>query len=118
MGEEVTQSDVVLENSAGDETDKASTEPSDECDGKNLIEKCEAKETNLDGSVPQPQAEKSPRKSSLKPQENSFEKSKKWYNISFMQRAHNSRSTNTSDNKSATKMDNRHSWHLNDSMEM
>jgi hypothetical protein len=120
MGEEVTQSDEMLKSSAGpdgiDEVDKVKAKV--ECD---VIEKCEGNNKGCDGSVSRPQAEKSPKRPSMKPQENSFEKSKKWYNISFMHRAgssSNSRSTNTADNKNSTKMDKRHSWHLNDSVEM
>lgn len=123
---EVTQSNPMAnENSAGpDETAEAAppASSSDECAGQNSIEKCETNNTNSDGSVLQPQPEKSPKKpSTAKPQENSFEKSKKWYNIGFMHRtgsSSNSRSANTSDGKNSIKMDNRHSWHLNDSSEM
>jgi hypothetical protein len=118
MGEEVTQSDTMLKNSAGiDETDKAATAPNNDGDACKVDEKCEIVVTN-DGSEP----EKSPKRPSApKPQETSFEKSKKWYNISFMHRAanaSNSRSPNTSDNQNSIKMDSRHSWHLNDSTEM
>jgi hypothetical protein len=118
MGEEVTQSDVMLNNSAGsndgtDETNEAAPAASNECETRNVVEKCDASGDD---------AEKSPKKpSTVKPQDNSFEKSRKWYNIGFMHRAgssSNSRSTNTSENKSSVKMDNRHSWHLNDSLEM
>lgn len=135
MGEEVTQSEVMLKSrSAGsdgvDETDKATPAPNDECDARSLIEKCEGTNTNCDGSVCQPQAhaekENSPKKASVsvtstKPQDSSFEKSKKWYNISFMHRAgssSNTRSANTTVKTNSVKMDNRHSWHLNDSLEM
>jgi hypothetical protein len=88
MGEEVAQSEAV--NSAGtDETDRVSPPVDEEC------------------------VQVSPKKTGT------LEKSKKWYNISFMHRnASNSRSTNTSDGKNFVKMDSRHSWHLNDSMEM
>lgn len=117
MGEEVTQSDEMLKNSAGpcgtDEVDKAAAKVESE-----VIEKSDGVKQNCDGSVNRPQAEKSPKRPSIKPQENSFEKSKKWYNISFMHRSGNSRSTNTADNKNSSKMDKRHSWHLNDSVEM
>lgn len=113
MGEEVTQFEALPENSAGpmngtDEVDKAAVKVEGD-----VIEKSEG--------INRPQAEKSPKRPSVKPQENSFEKSKKWYNISFMHRAgssSNSRSTNTADNKNSIKMDKRHSWHLNDSVEM
>lgn len=120
MGEEVTQFEASC---AGcDETDKATPAPNDVSDAKNLIVRSEGINTNCDGSVCQPQvAEKSPKKassvSSSRPQDNSFEKSKKWYNIGFMHRATSSRSA-TSDTKASLKMDNRHSWHLNDSVEM
>lgn len=116
---EVSQS----KNSAGaDEADKAAPAPSsgDKCAGDNPIEKSEI---NVDGSAQQPQPEKSPKKpSTTKPQQdNSFEKSKKWYNIGFMHRtgsSSQSRRTNTTDGKNSIKMDNRHSWHLNDASEM
>lgn len=107
MGEEVAQG----QSSAGiDETDKATAPADDECCAEKspLIEKS-------DGSVCQPQAEKSPKKA--KPQDSSFEKSKKWYNISFMHRSSQHRRENTTD-KNSSKLDNRHSWHLNDSVEM
>lgn len=132
MGEEVTQSDA--KNSAGnDESDKATpAQVDDECSAKNIIDEVASNNTTNcnDGSVNQPQAEKSPKKPSssltlamtgLKPQDNSFEKSKKWYNISFMHRtgaSNSSRSANVADNKNSIKMDNRHSWHLNESLEM
>lgn len=129
MGENAAESDVAVKNSAGlngsDETDKAAEASNVECEGRKLAEKCEANNTNYDGSALQPQAEKSTKKapvSSAKPQDNSFEKSRKWYNISFMQRAAsstNSRSANTTDKQNSIKMDNnRHSWHLNDGMKM
>lgn len=123
MGEEITQSEVKAGCAGCDETDKAAPAANDECDAKSLIVRSEGINTNCDGSVCQPQvAEKSPKKatsvSSSRPQDNSFEKSKKWYNISFMHRATSSRSANTSDTKATLKMDNRHSWHLNDSVEM
>lgn len=112
MGEEITQSDdLVPKNSAGiEETNKAVT-PACAVE-TNLIDKCEGSTANCDGSVNQPQAEKVPKKA--KTQDNSFEKSKKWYNISFM---HRTGSTNASDTKQSVK-DSRHSWHLNDSVEM
>lgn len=48
----------------------------------------------------------------------SFEKIKKWYNTNFMHKL-SSASTDTNNGKSKTsKMDNRHSWHLNESSEM
>lgn len=112
MGEEVAQAKA----SAGiDETDRATAPADDECcAGKSpLIEKSEV--ANCDGSVSQPQAEKSPKKA--KPQDSSFEKSKKWYNISFMHRSSQHRRENTAD-KNSSKLDNRHSWHLNESVEM
>lgn len=120
MGDEVVQSDEVNKISAGsiDEVDKAAQPAVDACI---IIVNCEGKS---DVSAVQPQADKSLKKptvSSTKPQENSLEKSKKWYNIGFMNRvgsSTNSRSVNTADNKTSTKMDNRHSWHLNDSSEM
>lgn len=135
MGEEVTQPEVMPKSSSAgsdgtDETDKATPARNDECDARSLIEKCDGSATKCDGSVCQPQAqaekENSPKKpsvsvSSTKPQDNSFEKSKKWYNISFMHRAgssSNSRSANTTDKTNSIKMDSRHSWHLNDSVEM
>ena len=132
MGEEVAQpSDVVYKNSAGsvgiDETDKATKAINHEFNGRKIIEKCEGcKSTNCAGCVNQLQAIKSPKKpmsvSSAKPQEVSFEKSRKWFNISFMHRAgnsSNSRSKNSSESKNSIKTDkNRHSWHLNDSSEM
>lgn len=116
MGEEVTQCEVVIENSAGtvgiDETDKSTPAPVDVIEDKKSIEKCE-------GSANQ-QPERSPKKPP-KPQDNSFEKSKKWYNIGFMQRAgsaNNSRSTNTVNKKNSMRVDkSRHSWHLNDALE-
>lgn len=126
MGEEVTRSEAMPKNSAGtDETDKAAPVPNDESEATAPLEKCDANKTNADGCVQQPQAEKSPRKASTvpnsKPQDNSFEKSKKWYNISFMHRAGTARTTrctSTTGTKNSIKMDNRHSWHLNDPLEM
>lgn len=123
MGDEVVQSEV-LKTSAGcslDEVDRAAP-PSEDVEDSVLIVKCEGK--SCDGSAVQPLADKSPKKPtvpSTKPRENSLEKSKKWYNIGFMNRvgsSTNSRSANTADNKNSTNMDNRHSWHLNDSSEM
>lgn len=121
MGEEVTQCEVVTENSAGtvgiDETDKCTPAPIDVIEDKKPIEKCEG---SSEGSANQ-QPERSPKKPP-KPQDNSFEKSKKWYNIGFMQRAgsaNNSRSTNTVNKKNSMRVDkSRHSWHLNDALEM
>lgn len=122
MVEEVEVSPMAKKNSAGPDETAEVTAPassSDECAGQNSVEK---NNTNSDGSVLQPQPEKSPKKpSTAKPQDNSFEKSKKWYNIGFMHRtgsSSNSRSVNTTDGKNSIKMDNRHSWHLNDSSEM
>lgn len=112
MGEEVAQAKA---SAGSDETDRATAPADDECcAGKSpLIEKSEV--ANCDGSVSQPQAEKSPKKA--KPQDSSFEKSKKWYNISFMHRSSQHRRENTAD-KNSSKLDNRHSWHLNESVEM
>lgn len=123
MGDEVARSDDVHKPTAGslDEVDKAAPPAVDD---RVVIEKCEGKSFNCDGSAVPPQADKSPKKPTVpttKPQETSLEKSKKWYNIGFMNRvgsSTNSRSANTADNKTTTKMDNRHSWHLNDSSEM
>lgn len=84
----------------------------DECAAKHPVEKCE---TN-DGAQ-QPQPEKSPKRPP-KPQDNSFEKSKKWYNIGFMHRTGSSSNSRSANNKNSVKVDNRHSWHLNDSSEM
>ena len=110
MGEEVPQSDVAstTKNSAGiDESDKM------KISGKDSIEKCE---DSGDGSVndQQPQqAEKSPKKATVKPQD------KKWYNISFMHRtSHRSCSNNITTDVQHSVKDNRHSWHLNESVEM
>lgn len=117
MGEEITQ----LENSAGansiDETDRAAPK-NIEC----LVEKCDR---NVEDTfVPQPQSEvtdKSPKKS---PSVSSTKDgNKKWYNISFMHRNSGNSRNNPSqtaivNNKSSINIDNRHSWHLNDSVEM
>lgn len=132
-----------------DEVDKtivASSQPAslssdDECNKIKFIEKCEEIKTNCDdgddNSVLQQQKQqmdKSAKKLSIvnghKPHEVSIEKSKKWYNISFINRgnhinngnainttavAANSRSNNSGEKKNSDKMDKRHSWHLNDS---
>lgn len=120
MGEEVTQCEVVTDSAGSvgiDETDKCTPAPIDVIEDKKPIEKCEG---SSEGSANQ-QPERSPKKPP-KPQDNSFEKSKKWYNIGFMQRAgsaNNSRSTNTVNKKNSMRVDkSRHSWHLNDALEM
>ncbi|CRK90306.1 CLUMA_CG004109, isoform A [Clunio marinus] len=125
MGEEVSQSNNVLKSSAGsDETDKAAPAVTDECETINSNEKSEIENTNNNIECePQSNNEKILKKVSIsKHQENSsIEKSRKWYNIGFMHRAgisSNFRSANTTDNRNAVKMDNRHSWHLNDSTEI
>jgi len=147
MGEEVIAQLEVISAVGIDEADHhhravpavvvvGEDEGDENCDRKQLIEKCEAIHVNCDdgdGSVivaSKQQAEKSsPKKVSTSV---SFEKSsKKWYNISFMHRAtttaSNSRSANNNINNCSSsnnpalkgnKMDNRHSWHLNDSLEM
>ena len=128
----------------------ASLSSEDECGNIKFIEECEKIKTNCDedneeksnsndqnDSVLQQkqQMDKSARKISHvnghKPHEVSIEKSKKWYNISFINRgnninngnainaaaavARNSRSNNSCEKKNSDKMDKRHSWHLNDS---
>lgn len=120
----------------------ASLSSEDECNKIKFIEKCEEIKVNCDddddnNSVhPQKQQmDKSAKKLSHvnnghKPHEVSIEKSKKWYNISFINRgnhinngntinatavAANSRSNNSDEKKNSDKMDKRHSWHLNDS---
>jgi hypothetical protein len=129
-----------------DEVDKtivASSPPAsdDECPKIKFIEKCEEIKANCDhdddNSLVQQQkqqmdksAKKLPNVNGHKPNEVSIEKSKKWYNISFINRgnhinngnainatavAANSRSNNSDENKNSDKMDKRHSWHLNDS---
>lgn len=140
MGEEVTQ--LVISDDAGcgvevvkekeeeltsiDETDKAIPAS---INGEELIEKCEEIKTNCE-----PQTEDEVKKAAHKPQDISIEKSKKWYNISFIHRSGggggggssgsgavtstiscNSRSSNSCEKKNSDKMDKRHSWHLNDS---
>lgn len=149
MGEEVTQ--LVISDAGGDVEERGNEErlltSIDETDkailaspnGEKLIEKCEEIETNCDGK---PQAEEVSIKKRVitaeastlateaahKPQDISIEKSKKWYNISFIHRSGggsntvtissnscNSRSSNSCENKNSDKMDKRHSWHLNDS---
>lgn len=110
----------------GDESDVPSAGSLDEVDkavapSEISIEKSEGNSLNCDGSAVDPLTDKSLKKASTKARENSLEKSKKWYNIGFMNRvgsSTNSRSTNTADKKNSTKMDSRHSWHLNDSSEM
>lgn len=144
MGEEVTQlvisdaGDDVEEHENAEEPLLTSIDETDRAipaslNGEELIEKCE--ETNCDG---EPQAEEkrviTPEVFTLvteaahKPQDISIEKSKKWYNISFIHRSGggsntvtissnscNSRSSKSCENKNSDKMDKRHSWHLNDS---
>lgn len=138
MGEEVTQ--LVISDDAGcgvevvkekeeeltsiDETDKAIPAS---INGEELIEKCEEIKTNCE-----PQTDDEVKKAAHKPQDISIEKSKKWYNISFIHRSGgggsgsgnsavtstiscNSRSSNSCEKKNSGKMDKRHSWHLNDS---
>ena len=112
----------------------ASLSSDDECCKMKFIEKCDEIKTNSsddDNSVMQQkqQMDKSA-KNGHKPHEVSIEKSKKWYNISFINRgnhinngnainttavAANSRSNNSGEKKNSDKMDKRHSWHLNDS---
>lgn len=154
MGEEVTQlviSDAGVKEhekeeqppTSIDETDKVMLPASLNGVEEELIEKCEEIKTNCDGK---PQAEEETSVKRLitidtsttstttseavqKPQDISIEKSKKWYNISFIHRSGgsasvtstmpsnscNSRSNNSCEKKNSDKMDKRHSWHLNDS---
>lgn len=130
MGEESLQFNVMLQSNSDGidcsvESYQALPAMKDECIARCSIDKCNSTTKKSDGSVcqPQQQAEKeiSQKKKPVKPQDNPFEKSKKWYNISFMHRiesSSNSRSSNTTDKTNSIKMDNRHSWHLNDSLEM
>lgn len=145
MGEEVTQ--LVIAD-AGDDVEEHGNEEQlltsiDETDraipaslnGEELIEKCEVKpqaeEVSIKKRVITPEASTLATESEAahKPQDISIEKSKKWYNISFIHRSGgggsntvtissnscNSRSNNSCENKNSDKMDKRHSWHLNDS---
>ena len=144
MGEEVTQ--LVISDAGGDddveehgneeqlltsidETDRAIPAS---LNGEELIEKCEekpqAEEVSIKKRVITPEASTLVTEAAHKPQDISIEKSKKWYNISFIHRSGggsntvtissnscNSRSSNSCENKNSDKMDKRHSWHLNDS---
>lgn len=132
----------------------ASSSPAshDECNmtkiNDKFTEKCENYDDNSDDTVlllQKQQMDKSVKKlshmSGHKAQDTSIEsKSRKWYNISFINRgnnvnnntvtavtpnsatttiaaaaATNSRNTQSSEKKNSDKMDKRHSWHLNDS---
>ena len=138
MGEEVLQFEVVS-NDAGmssgfDETDKSSipTNHNNEmCNPKLMNENCDVVEiVNCNDTVPllvteiennkriPPPIPTVSHNSYTKTHDNSYEKAKKWYNISFMHRTGSTNRNQSNEHKNKGKMDIRHSWHLNDSVEM
>lgn len=144
MGEEVLQFEVVS-NDAGmcggfDETDKSSilTNHINEMCNPQIImnENCDVVDiVNCNDTVPLLLTEivnnkKIPappppiptvplnNNNHTKTHDNSYEKVKKWYNISFMHRTGSTNRNQSNEHKNKGKMDIRHSWHLNDSVEM
>lgn len=144
MGEEVLQFEVVS-NDAGmcggfDETDKSSipTNHNNEmCIPQIMNENCDVVDfVNCNDDTvpllltdivnnkrippsPPPLILTVPQNSNhTKTHDNSYEKVKKWYNISFMHRTGSTNRNQSNAHKNKGKMDNRHSWHLNDSVEM
>lgn len=126
-GGNIDRSDNKVKVESIDETDRAtpahkSISNCDECGGiMKSPEKCENIKANCNDD--DHKSVKNVQKPPTPPSTTHDEKSKKWYNISFMHRSNssnnngNSRSNNSSENnkKFAEKMDKRHSWHLNDS---
>lgn len=133
MGEEVTQYDLVNSNTGSCSTN--SNNNNNNVKGNSIDEVDKAMPSSLqqqnECAIEIKCVDKSAKKS-LSPSHDG-EKSKKWYNLSFMNRANTtthtnvasvspiagviSRSNNSSEHKNSEnmKMDKRHSWHLNDS---
>lgn len=103
MGEEVTQSDQSVNSQSSNDAGSGEKSPaSEKCENITKSQKSDGDEND---SVLQKQ-----------PHDGSMEKSKKWYNISFINRSNSTRSSDSCEKKKISdKMDKRHSWHLNDS---